>query len=173
MGRPRGFVEADVVAAAAELFARRAYDGVSVDDLVGQLGIHRNSLYQTFGSKRGLYLAALRWHLEHEVRPLLARIAAAPDLTEALRRASAADGALDLLLLATAERAASDSEVAAETTRALADVDRTFVALGHDDLAAVLTATVLGLRLRARTGTADPDRTDAADRLARALIPHP
>jgi TetR/AcrR family transcriptional repressor of nem operon len=74
MGRPRGFDEPAVTAAAAGLFAGRAYDGVSVDDLVQQLGVHRNSLYKTFGSKRGLYLAALRWYLEHEVPPLAERL---------------------------------------------------------------------------------------------------
>lgn len=36
MGRPRGFDEQAVTAAAA-LFAGKAYDGVSVDDLVQQL----------------------------------------------------------------------------------------------------------------------------------------
>ncbi|MFV2118625.1 TetR/AcrR family transcriptional regulator, partial [Streptomyces sp. Act-28] len=85
MGRPRTFDEAEVVEAAADLFARRAYDGVSVDDLVAHLGVHRNSLYKVFGSKRGLYLAALRWHLEHRLRPLPARVRAAPDPAGALR----------------------------------------------------------------------------------------
>ncbi|WP_280506810.1 helix-turn-helix domain-containing protein [Nocardia farcinica] len=69
MGRPRGFDEDEVIAAAARLFAERAYDGVSVDDLVNHLGVHRNSLYKVFGSKRGLYLAALRWYVEHRLRP--------------------------------------------------------------------------------------------------------
>lgn len=42
------------------LFGGHAYDGVSVDDLVSHLGVHRNSLYKALGSKRGLYLIALR-----------------------------------------------------------------------------------------------------------------
>ncbi|MFD0635702.1 helix-turn-helix domain-containing protein [Catenulispora yoronensis] len=61
MGRPKAFDETDAVLAAAALFADRVYAGVSVDDLVVALGVHRHSLYRTFGSKRGLYLAALRW----------------------------------------------------------------------------------------------------------------
>src|SRR3954454_929223 len=130
MGRPRGFDETEVIAAAAALFASRAYDGVSVDDLVTHLGVHRNSLYKTFGSKRGLYLAALRWHLAHEVRPRLSAIAADP--------ADAAE--LDLLLLAALERAPVDEEVAVEVARTLADLD----AAGHT------TALILGLRLRAK-----------------------
>src|SRR5689334_21508802 len=101
MGRPRGFDEAAVIAAAATLFAGRAYDGVSVDDLVQHLGVHRNSLYQTFGSKRGLYLAALRRHREHEVPALAAWLTAG--------RPAADEAGLDLLLLAAAERAPVDA----------------------------------------------------------------
>ncbi|WP_280181084.1 helix-turn-helix domain-containing protein, partial [Nocardia farcinica] len=73
MGRPRGFDEDEVIAAAARLFAERAYDGVSVDDLVDHLGVHRNSLYKVFGSKRGLYLAALRWYRPRHRRPRSSR----------------------------------------------------------------------------------------------------
>lgn len=90
-----------MIAAAAELFAGRAYDGLSVDDLVGHLGVHRNSLYKTFGSKRGLYLSALRWYVEHQL---------------------AADR-LDLLLMAAVEQAPVDPEVAAIVTAALAKLD--------------------------------------------------
>ncbi|WP_290055629.1 TetR/AcrR family transcriptional regulator, partial [Amycolatopsis solani] len=51
MGRRRAFDEDEVVHAAVKLFGGRAYDGVSVNDLVTHLGVHRNSLYKTFGSK--------------------------------------------------------------------------------------------------------------------------
>ena len=125
MGRPRAFDEAEVTRAAAALFATRAYDGVSVDDLVAHLGVHRNSLYNVFGSKRGLYLAALRWHLEHQVDPFRT---AGPEL--------------DLLLLAAVERAPADPEVAAAIGAVLHDFD---AALGPGG-----TDALLGRRLRAR-----------------------
>ena len=44
MGRPTAFDETEVARAAAELSAARPYDGISVDDLVAHLGVHRNSL---------------------------------------------------------------------------------------------------------------------------------
>ena len=127
MGRPRGFDEAEVIRSAASLFAGRAYDGVSVDDLVNHLGVHRNSLYQTFGSKRGLYLAALRHCVRHDVAALLARIGAAGSMAAAVRAATTRqpDGAgLDLLLLAAVERAPVDVEVAAVVTAALTALDQ-------------------------------------------------
>src|SRR3954452_14367494 len=105
MGRQRAFDEDEVVRAAVKLFSGRAYDGLSVDDLVTGLGVHRNSLYKTFGSKRGLYLTALRWYLRNELEPLLA----AGATTEGLSRSDK----LDLLLLAAAEQAPLDGEVGA------------------------------------------------------------
>ncbi|MFG1955636.1 TetR/AcrR family transcriptional regulator [Micromonospora sp. NPDC048830] len=165
MGRPRAFDETEVIRAAVSLFASRAYDGISVDDLVTHLGVHRNSLYKVFGSKRGLYLAALRWHLEHQVRPLLAKVTAAPHPTQALRDMFVADTAspdMDLLLLAVAERAPVDPEVAEEVARTMRDLDAAIdLTLGGgaataDDapspLAYALTAAILGLRLRIRAG---------------------
>lgn len=165
MGRPRAFDETEVTKAAVSLFAGRAYDGVSVDDLVTHLGVHRNSLYKVFGSKRGLYLAALRWHLEHQVRPVLAKVAAAPDQARALKDTFAADNAnpdLGLLLLAVVERAPVDSAVAEEVARVMRELDAA-VDLALSDgaptadgapspLACALTAAILGLHLRARTG---------------------
>ncbi|MBD0739568.1 TetR/AcrR family transcriptional regulator [Streptomyces sp. CBMA29] len=164
MGRPRAFDEDEAVRAAVRLFSRRAYDGVSVDDLVSHLGVHRNSLYKTFGSKRGLYLIALRRHLTDDVRPLLDALAGASDTAAALRLVTSAD--LGLLLLAAVERAPVDEEVAAEVTAALAAVDRAIAdALGVPvETAVALTAAGLGLLLRG-----SPD--DATAALARRLDP--
>jgi AcrR family transcriptional regulator len=163
VGRPRAFDEDEVVRAAVGLFGGRAYDGVSVDDLVSHLGVHRNSLYKTFGSKRGLYLAALRRHLADDVRPLADALAAAPDTATALRLVTSAD--LGLLLLAMVDRAPVDEEVAAEVAAALAGVDQAIVdALGVPaDLAAALTAAALGVLLRGNpdgVGTALAHRLD-------------
>jgi len=164
MGRPRAFDEDEAVRAAVGLFGGRAYDGVSVDDLVSHLGVHRNSLYKTFGSKRGLYLIALRRHLADDVRPLLDDLAGASDAASALRLVTSAD--LGLLLLAAIERAPVDEEVASEVTAALAAVDQAIAdALGVPaDLATALTAAALGILLRG-----NPDH--AATALAQHLGP--
>ncbi|WP_206796208.1 TetR/AcrR family transcriptional regulator [Amycolatopsis sp. MtRt-6] len=166
MGRQRAFDEDEVVRAAVGLFGSRAYDGVSVDDLVTHLGVHRNSLYKTFGSKRGLYLVALRRHLADDVHPLAGALAAATDAETALRLVTAAD--LGLLLLAAVERAPDDEEVAAEVTAALAAVDQAIAdALGiSTDLAAALTAAALGILLRGNpdgVGTALAQHLDPLD----------
>jgi TetR/AcrR family transcriptional regulator, transcriptional repressor for nem operon len=44
---------------ARNLFWRRGYDGTGISELEAELGIGRKSLYDTFGSKRELFLRAL------------------------------------------------------------------------------------------------------------------
>jgi TetR/AcrR family transcriptional repressor of nem operon len=44
---------------ARDLFWRRGYDGTGVTELEAALGVGRKSLYDTFGNKRALYVAAL------------------------------------------------------------------------------------------------------------------
>jgi TetR/AcrR family transcriptional repressor of nem operon len=148
MGRPRSFDEDEVARAAVGLFASRSYDGTSVDDLVTHLGVHRGSLYKTFGSKRGLYLRALRRHIDHDVAALAETIAAGGSAEE-VRRVLAAGHDLGLLFLAMVERAPADAEVAAETTRALGLLD------GATDSEQV-TNQAIGLLLRGRTTTVQP-----------------
>lgn len=119
MGRPRSFDEDDAVAAAARLFAVHGYDGTSVDDLVQGLGIHRGSLYSTFGSKRALYLRVLRRHVA-----FLATAQEEPDLT--------------LLLRAAVERAPVDPEAAALVRDGLAALARRIPAGSPTTLAELL-----------------------------------
>lgn len=147
MPRPRAFDEETVVESAARLFARRGFDAVSIDDLVGELGIHRHSLYRTFGSKRGLYLRALRTARRRNLHAMSVAADPLKVLCEAVT--SEEIGALDLLLMAAIEQGRVDSEIAAEVRGAFAEID------GHTavpDNGTLSTATLLGLRLRARAG---------------------
>lgn len=157
MGRPRGFDEHEAVDAAVALFAGRAYDGVSIDDVVGALGVHRNSLYKTFGSKRGLYLAALRRAVDRDVRPVAARLAAAGDQAREACAVARGDGVgpgFDLVLLAAAEQAPADPAVAVLVAEALTELTG---ALGgpdqNPDDGQDAAARLLGLRLLHRSRT--------------------
>lgn len=58
-GPTKRFDPDQAVGAARDLFWRRGYDGTGIRELEAELGIGRKSLYDTFGSKRGLYLRAL------------------------------------------------------------------------------------------------------------------
>ena len=89
VGRRRGFDEATVLVAAGRAFLTAGYEGTSIDELVRATGLLRGSLYQAFGSKRGLFLAVLKNHAPGPLDPTV----------------------LDLLLIATLELAPRDGEV--------------------------------------------------------------
>src|SRR5580693_10457425 len=59
MGRPREFDTDAALEKAMRLFWAKGYEGTSVADLTGELGISRPSLYAAFGDKQSLFRAAL------------------------------------------------------------------------------------------------------------------
>ncbi len=59
MARPKEFDPTQVLDKAVELWWYKGYEGTSVQDLTHHLGIGRGSLYDTYGDKHSLYLAAL------------------------------------------------------------------------------------------------------------------
>lgn len=67
---------ARVIEAATELFWRHGYDGVSIGDLVEVTGMNRYALYQEFGGKKEIFLAACDHYVGHSretIRMVLAR----------------------------------------------------------------------------------------------------
>jgi TetR/AcrR family transcriptional regulator len=83
VARPRGRPRKDdqlapadqVLAAAIEAFSVHGYNGVSLRTVNDQLGVSRNLLYQRFGSKAKLWLAAVDWAF----RPLVEHLETADD----------------------------------------------------------------------------------------------
>lgn len=76
MARPRTFDLEQVLDGAMALFRERGYEGTSVPDLTSELGICRQSLYNSFGDKRGLYLEALERYGKVEVDSKLGLLSA-------------------------------------------------------------------------------------------------
>lgn len=59
MARNKEFDEQDVLEKAMEVFWEQGYEKTSVQDLVNHMGIHRRSIYDTFGDKHSLFIQAL------------------------------------------------------------------------------------------------------------------
>lgn len=70
MARTREFDTEAAVEAAMSVFREKGFEGASVQDLVDATEVGRGSLYGAFGSKEGLYLAALDRYRERYAEPL-------------------------------------------------------------------------------------------------------
>ncbi|WP_229131590.1 helix-turn-helix domain-containing protein [Bifidobacterium mizhiense] len=127
MGRKRSFDDDEVLARAREVFLEHGYEGTSIDALVKATGLLRGSLYGAFGSKRGMFVAALR------------------DATDS---GSGDSGVLNLVLVALMELSDHDLEVRGLVRDYLAKLSSS----GSDDTNAVALdiATLLGETLLQR-----------------------
>jgi AcrR family transcriptional regulator len=68
MARPKEFDVDSAVAAAAAIFREHGFEGTSAQMLVNAMGIGRQSLYDTFEDKWGIYRAALSQYCQNESR---------------------------------------------------------------------------------------------------------
>jgi AcrR family transcriptional regulator len=120
MARPKSFDLDTALQRAITLFREKGYAGASTEDLLGAMGIGRQSMYDTFGDKRGLFLAALERYIADSVgefiRDLEAGRTPLTGLDAALKafaRRAGTSGEGCMGVTATFEFGRSDPEVAA------------------------------------------------------------
>lgn len=76
----------EVLHKAMAVFWHHGYAAASIQDLVETTGVNRASLYATYGSKRDLFIAALKAYDERGRQALLAELKAGCSPKEAIRR---------------------------------------------------------------------------------------
>jgi len=121
---------------AMELFWQRGYHATSIQDLVDHLGVNRQSLYDTYGGKDQLFMAALERYREIQsvpVRQLLERDAPAREVLRDFFR-NALDSLLGegkgcFLANATTELATQDPAVAAVCAANMRQLEGAFAGL--------------------------------------------
>ncbi|MDQ0887807.1 TetR/AcrR family transcriptional repressor of nem operon [Paenibacillus sp. V4I9] len=64
MARTKEFDEDAVLLKAMQLFWEQGYEKTSMMDLVSQMGVHKRSMYDSFGDKHSLYIKALKRYSE-------------------------------------------------------------------------------------------------------------
>lgn len=86
MARQKEFDPDTVLARAVDLFWRKGYQATSMQDLVTEMGVHKRSMYDTFGDKRSLFMHAVARYAdaEEEAQREMVRQAASP--LQALRQ---------------------------------------------------------------------------------------
>jgi TetR/AcrR family transcriptional repressor of nem operon len=86
MARIKTFDKTNVLDRAVELFWQKGCQGTSMQDLVDHLGISRSSLYDTYGDKGQLFLAALEQYRHQTGAALLAILEGATAAKPVLRQ---------------------------------------------------------------------------------------
>lgn len=74
-GRPKSFDELEVLERAMDLFWLRGYEGVGLTELLEHMGISRQSLYDTFGNKRSLFIRTVEHYRETQLAQALELLA--------------------------------------------------------------------------------------------------
>jgi TetR/AcrR family transcriptional repressor of nem operon len=72
MSRPKSFSESDVLERALDVFWQRGYQGVGLTELLNEMGIARQSLYDTFGNKRQLFIKTIEHYRDTRLARALA-----------------------------------------------------------------------------------------------------
>ena len=192
-GRPRSFDERQALEKATQVFWSKGYDGVTIDDLVTEMGVGRPSLYTVFGDKRTLFLRVLRAYAAAKgalgAKALLAPRSLRDSLASFLRHAvetATQEGSAQGCLLVCVAPLVKDAEVqqflkdAAAGTEAL--VERRFVdaisagEIPSDFPVAARASQVMdlgrGLTMRAQMGTPRaPLLKDAEEAADLVLLP--
>jgi TetR/AcrR family transcriptional repressor of nem operon len=174
MARPKEFDPDEVLGKIMDQFWIHGYEGTSMDDLVRAAGIGRQSLYDTFGDKRALYLAALDRFVATDGSVLLPILAKKGPLRATMR--DFFDAVVDLALedrdargcmivnassnlgagdadVKRRVRAANESLEHALSRRIEAALSSREIGRGHtaQALARFFVATVIGIRTTAKT----------------------
>ena len=184
MARPKSFDRAAALRAAMRCFWRQGYEATSTEDLLRAMHIGRQSMYDTFGDKRSIYLEALKLYREEQggqLRSALADQASPLRAIEAVLLSVSSQEPQDrqrgcMLVNATTELAQDDPQVlaivktnASSCEAAFTRAIQTAQQLGQlpvrlDATAAgrFLFATVQGLRVTAKAGATPESLRDVA-----------
>ena len=192
MGRPREFDKDVAKDRALDLFWRDGYDRTGVAELERATGVGRKGLYNTFGSKRGLFRESLDLYVKRAVGPILAPLeaenAGRAEVESILRLLASPKGHLKenrgCLVCLTAESEVMRSEEVARCVRGyfrrlrngFAHALRGAYAEGDlgprqdpEVLGDFLVGTVMGLSAMARAGRPRARKAIFASQSARAL----
>jgi TetR/AcrR family transcriptional repressor of nem operon len=178
MARPKQFDRDDALTKAIDVFRKYGYASASTDVLLESIGIGRQSLYDTFGDKRRLYLEALRRYNSESVSAALEHVESAPTALEGIENLlldyatrKPAEHALGCMgINAICEFGTGDSDVA-EINRASGAALQTAFAkslrkakaagevpesLQERDAAQFILATLAGMKVHAKGGASVP-----------------
>jgi TetR/AcrR family transcriptional repressor of nem operon len=193
MARVKEFDRATALQAAIVAFASHGYEGTSTDELLDAMKIGRQSMYDTFGDKRQLYLLALRQYNSDSVAAMLALLEQAESPLEGIeavlldfahnpRRRLGKSSCLGVSSIC--EFGRTDPEIAAindefgkvlekafeRQVRAAIAASEADSALNARDVARYLNLTLCGMKVGAEGGSSPAQLASVARLALRAML---
>jgi len=87
MARPKEFDQERALHRAISIFSQKGFSATSTDDLMSAMEVGRQSMYDTFGDKRALFLKALQVYVTESVRSITAELQSPGSPLASVRRA--------------------------------------------------------------------------------------
>src|SRR5882672_9601258 len=87
MARPKEFDQEKALQRAISIFSQKGFAATSTDDLMREMDVGRQSMYDTFGDKRTLFLKALEVYVAESVRAINVELQTPGSPLAAVRRA--------------------------------------------------------------------------------------
>lgn len=195
VGRTRGFDTGEALDVALEMFWRQGYDGTPVQALCRAMELQPGSVYAAFGSKRDLFVAAVRRYTETVSAEAVDRVNSAPSGLQGLREyfAYLVDAMVDgkrawgcLVTNSLVEFAARDPELAGMFQLHLARLQTSFAAAlararadgelrpgAGPEAAGMLVAVVQGMNVMAKSRPGRKALQDVVDAALAGLAAPP
>ena len=87
MARPKEFDQERALHRAISIFSQKGFAATSTDDLMRAMDLGRQSMYDTFGDKRALFLKALKVYVTEKVRSINVELQTPGSPLASIRRA--------------------------------------------------------------------------------------
>jgi TetR/AcrR family transcriptional regulator, transcriptional repressor for nem operon len=192
MARPKEFDQEKALRKAIGLFSKQGFAASSTDDLMRVMDVGRQSMYDTFGDKRALFLKALEMYVTESVRSISVALERPGSALSAVQNAlkifaerkdlSSAEGCMGLNAIS--EFGQRDAEVTRITRRASRLQRQTLMRVltrakkegeissgaDLDSMANFFESTLAGIRMAAKAGKSRRALRNIAAFAARAYM---
>ena len=174
MARPKEFDQDQALRKAVRLFCQQGFAATSTDELMRVMGVGRQSMYDTFGDKRALFLKALEMYVTESVHSINVELEKPGSALSALQSAlasfaerndlSSAEGCMGLNAIS--EFGQRDADVTRITRKAAQMQRQTLIRVltraknqgelspdaDLDSMADFFESTLAGIRMAAKAG---------------------
>jgi TetR/AcrR family transcriptional repressor of nem operon len=192
MARPKEFDQEKALRKAIHLFSQQGFAASSTDELMRVMNVGRQSMYDTFGDKRALFLKALKMYVTESVRSITTELERPGSALSAVQNAlmtfaerkdlSSAEGCIGLNAIS--EFGQRDSDVTRISRNAAHVLRQTLMQVltrakkqgeissdaNLDSMAGFFESTLAGIRMAAKGGKSRQALRNIAAFAARAYI---